>query len=317
MTLASPQTLMMSGAWPPPAPSVWKAWMVRPLKARMVFSTKPELVERVGVDQDLDVHLVGDREAAVDRRGRRAPVLVQLERAGAGPDLLDQAVGPRRVALAGEAEVHRPGLGRLEHAPDVPGARRAGGGVGAGRGAGAAAQHGGDAGAERLLDLLRADEVDVAVEAAGGQDLALARDRLGRRADDDVDAGLRVGIARLADAGDPPVLDTDVGLDDAPVVEDQGVGDHGVDRALLAGPLRLAHAVADHLAAAELDLLAVDRAVVLDLDEQLGVGEADPVADGRPEHVGVGVTGDLARHAASSPRSTRAGRCGRRRHRRY
>ena len=35
MTLGRPATLMMSGAWPPPAPSVWKAWMVRPLKAAM------------------------------------------------------------------------------------------------------------------------------------------------------------------------------------------------------------------------------------------------------------------------------------------
>ena len=141
MTFASPQTLMMSGAWPPPAPSVWKAWIVRPLNARIVFSTKPEFVQRVGVEQDLDVHLVGDAQAAVDRSRRRAPVLVQLQGAGAGPDLLDQAVGLRGVALAGEAEVHGPGLGRLQHALEMPGAGRAGGGVGAGRGTGAAAQH--------------------------------------------------------------------------------------------------------------------------------------------------------------------------------
>ena len=177
--MATPQTLMMSGAWPPPAPSVWKAWMVRPLKAAIVFSTKPDSFERVGVDHHLHVHLVGDREAAVDRGRRRAPVLVQLERAGAGPDLLDQAVGQRGIALAGEAEVDRPGLRRLQHPADVPGAGRAGGGVGAGRRAGAAAEHRGDAAVERLVDLLRADEVDVAVDAAGGDDLALAGDRLG------------------------------------------------------------------------------------------------------------------------------------------
>ena len=41
-TFGKPATLMMSGAWPPPAPSVWKAWMVRPLKAAMVSSTKPD-----------------------------------------------------------------------------------------------------------------------------------------------------------------------------------------------------------------------------------------------------------------------------------
>ncbi len=41
-TLGRPATLMMSGAWPPPAPSVWKAWIVRPLKAATVSSTKPD-----------------------------------------------------------------------------------------------------------------------------------------------------------------------------------------------------------------------------------------------------------------------------------
>jgi hypothetical protein len=51
--------------------------------------------------------------------------------------------------------------------------------------------------------------------------------------------------------------------------------------------LALPHAVADHLAAAELHLLAVDREVVLDLDPQLGVGQAHAVADisGRAEHL--------------------------------
>src|SRR3546814_1997207 len=38
--------------------------------------------------------------------------------------------------------------------------RRAGGGRGAGGRAGAAAHHGGDTGIQRLLDLLRADEMD-------------------------------------------------------------------------------------------------------------------------------------------------------------
>ena len=40
-TLGCPAMVMMSGAWPPPAPSVWKAWMLRPPIARSVESTKP------------------------------------------------------------------------------------------------------------------------------------------------------------------------------------------------------------------------------------------------------------------------------------
>ena len=286
-TFSRPATLMMSGACPPPAPSVWKAWMVRPLNALMVSSTKPELVERVGVDHHLHVVIVGDRQAAVDRRRRRAPVLVQLERTGAALDHLLQRRRARRVALAGEAEIHGKAVGGLDHTADMPRPRRAGGGEGAVRRPGAATEHGGDAGHQRLLHLLRADIVDVGVEAAGGEDPAFARDHLGAGPDDDGDVGLDIGIAGLADAGDAVALEADVGLDDPPMVEDERVGDDGIDRALPIGDLALAHAVADHLAAAELDLFAVGAEILLHLDDDVGVGQPYAVAGGGPEHLGV------------------------------
>ena len=306
MTFGSPATLMMSGACPPPAPSVWKAWIVRPAIAAMVSSTKPALVQRVGVDHHLHVHRVGDRQAAVDRRRRRAPVLVQLQRAGAGPHHLLERRGPRGVALAGDADVDRHAVDRLQHPADVPRPRRAGGGERAVRRPGAAAEQRRHARVQRVVDLLRADEVDVRVEAAGGEDPPLAGDDLGARADDDRHAWLGVGVAGLADRGDPPVPQPDVGLVDAGPVEDQRVGDDRVDRALGARGLRLAHAVADRLAAAELHLLAVDGQVALDLDDQLGVGEPHPVAGGRPVHVGVGDAGDAGGHRRTFRRAFRA-----------
>src|SRR5690606_9169710 len=146
------------------------------------------------------------------------------------------------------------GVGGLQHLADVPRSRRARRRVRAGRWARASADHRRDARHQRLFDLLRADEMDVRIDAARGQDLAFARDDLGARADHDVDAGLRVRVAGLADPRDAPVLDTDVGLDDAPPVDDQRVRDDGVD-GLVRRALTLPHAVADHLAAAELDLV--------------------------------------------------------------
>ena len=157
---------------------------------------EPDFVQRVGVDHHLDVVVVGDRQAVVDRGRRRAPVLVQLERAGAGLDHLLQRGGPRCVALAGKAEVHRKRIRRLDHAREMPRPRRAGGGEGAVRRAGAAAEHRGHARHQRVVDLLRADEMDVRVEAAGGEDLALARDHLGARPDDDGHARLDVRDCR-------------------------------------------------------------------------------------------------------------------------
>src|SRR5256886_6102208 len=137
------------------------------------------LVERVGVDHHLHVVVVGDRKAAVDRRRRGTPVLVQLERTGAALDHLLQRRRARGITLAGEAEIDRQAIGGLDQAPDMPWPRRARGGEGAVRRPGAAAEHGGDACPPRLLPLLRAAIADGGAEAAAGEELALAPARPG------------------------------------------------------------------------------------------------------------------------------------------
>ena len=269
------------------------------LHGRQGLLDETGLVEGVGVDGHLDVHGLGHGQAVVDGGGGGPPVLVELEADGAGGDLLLQGLGQAGVALAQQADIDRQGLRRLEHAVDIPGPRGAGGGVGAGGGAGAAANQGGDAGHEGVLHLLGTDEVDVTVDGAGGEDLALARHHLGAGTDQDGDAGLDVRVAGLADGGDPPLLDADVGLDDTPIVQDQGVGDDQVHH-LGGGTLALAHAVADDLAAAEFDLLAIEAVIPLDLDPEIGVPQAHPVPGGRTVHLGVGPPAD-GRHQSSPP----------------
>ena len=124
-------------------------------------------------------------------------------------------------------------------------------------------------------------------------------DDFGGHADDHprIDALHHVGIARLADAGDPAVLDADVGLVDAGVVDDQGVGDHAIQRVGLAHARGLAHAVAEHLAAAEFALVAVDGEVVLDFQPQFRVAEANAVAGRRSVDLGVMRAFDFAGHS--------------------
>src|SRR3546814_9889186 len=58
-----------------------------------------------------------------------------------------------------------------------------------------------------LLDLLRADEVNMRIDCACGDDLAFAGNDFGARANNDVDTGLHVRIAGLADSVNPPVSD--------------------------------------------------------------------------------------------------------------
>lgn len=217
---------------------------------------------------------------------------MQLQTDSAGLDLLDQRLRQAGVALAGETDVHRERVAGLEHARQVPRSGGAGGGVSAGCRAGATADHGGDAAGQRFFDLLRADEVHVAVDTAGGEDHAFAGDHFGAGADGHGHAGLDVWVAGLADGVDATILEADVGFDDAPVVDDQCVSDQGVDY-FMGKQLALALAVADDLAAAEFDFFAVDGEILFDFDEQLGIGQADLVTDGGAVHVGVGLAADF------------------------
>ena len=98
-------------------------------------------VQRVGVDHHLNVVNVGHAQAIVDSGGRCAPILMQLQGAGARDDLFFKRGGQSRIALACKTEIHRERVSCFNHARDVPRAGRAGGGERAVRRAGAAAQH--------------------------------------------------------------------------------------------------------------------------------------------------------------------------------
>ena len=244
---------------------------------------KSGFVQRVGVDGHLDVELVGHAQASVDGRGRGAPILVQFQAASSGENLLRERLARRRVSFPEKSEVHRPGFGGAEHLLQIPSPGRASGGIGSGGRTRSAADHRGGAVRQRFVDLLRRDEMDVTIDRAGGDDLAFARDHFRRGADDQIGihSGLRVRIPGLADLHDAAVAHPDIGFHDAPMIDDQRVGDHQVERAMLGfarGRGALAHAVANHLAAAERDLVAVDGVILLHFDDQLRVGQANAIA---------------------------------------
>src|ERR1039457_556938 len=235
-------------------------------------------IQRVGVNGNLNVIGVRHAQARVDRSGCGSPILVQLE--------------PAR-------------LGRPEHLLQVPAAWRASGGVGSRGGTGSTADHGGGAVRKRFVNLLRRNEVDVRVNGARGYDLAFASDHLGGRANHQIriHSVLRIRVTRFADLHDAAVANTDVPLDDAPVIDDQRVGDHQVESALLGFAFRcgaLAHAVADHLATAKSYFIAVDGEVFLYFDDEFRIRQANAVARGRAIKVGISAAGNSCAHAAGS-----------------
>ena len=114
--LGSPQILMMSGAWPPPAPSVWIGVDGAALDGGDGVFDEAGFVERVGVDGHLHVVLVGDRRQQSIAAGVVPQSSCSLRPQAPASTCSCSASGMRGVALAGKAEVHRQAFGRLQHA---------------------------------------------------------------------------------------------------------------------------------------------------------------------------------------------------------
>ena len=151
---------------------------------------------------------------------------------------------------------------------------------------------------ERLLDLLRADEMDMGVDTAGGDEHPFAGNDFGAGADNNRDPGLDIRVTRLADPGNTAALEPYVGLDDPPVIDDQGIGNHRIHN-IGPDPLALSHAIPDHLAAAEFYLFAVDGKVPFDLYPEVGVGQPDAVSHRGTVHFRICVSIDAQCHGAS------------------
>ena len=91
-----------------------------------------------------------------------------------------------------------------------------------------------------------------------------------------------VGIAGLADGYDTPAADAYVRLDDSPVVHDHGISDDHIEGSGLRSDRgRLAHAVPQHLAAAESGFVTGRGEVAFDFDEEIGISESNSIAGGR------------------------------------
>src|SRR5215472_12172069 len=276
---------MMSGAWPPPAPSVWYVWMVLPAIAAIVSSTNP-----ASFSVSVWIATWTSYSSATRRlRSMTARVVPQSSWSlsphapasscsRSGPGVLALPL-PSRPQFTGRASP-------AQHLGQVPGPERAGRGGGAVGRPGAAADHRGDPAGQRRPGLLGRDHVDVAVDAPRRGHAALAGDHLGAGPDDQArrDPVHDVRVAGLADADDAAVAHAQVCLDHAEQgVQHHHVRDDQVERAVSgAGVWRLRHPVPDRLAAAEDRLLARHGQVRLHLADQVGIRQQEAVAHRGP-----------------------------------
>ncbi len=187
-------------------------------------------VEGVGVDRHLYVVLVSHAQAVVDGGRGGAPVFMQFEADGAGLDLLDQrlrqASGSGRLALP--LPVRPMFIGKASAAWSMR-----------------ARCQGPEVQVVALVPVAGPvpPPIMVVTPLISASSICCGQMKWmwvsippavrimpsPAGADGDVHVGLDIRVAGLADGGNAPVLEADVGLDDAPVVDDQRVGDQRVD----------------------------------------------------------------------------------------
>src|SRR6266699_1581457 len=255
----------------------------------------------IGVDRDLNVVTVGHRQAVIDSRGSCAPILMELQATGASGDLFFERGGTRSVSFDQEAEVHRKALHGFEHARYVPFAGRAGSRIGASCRSRPATDHGRRSIRQSFVNLLRRDEMNMTVDASGGDDPVFARDDFGGRANDEVriDTIHRVRISRLTDSYDAAVPNADITFDYAPVIDDDGVRYDEIENAAVVSSGHCAvlpHAVANDFASPKRDFITVDSKVFFDFDHKGCIRQTDAIAHGRPVKIGISTTVDNRAH---------------------
>ena len=139
---------------------------------------------------------------------------MQLQSARAGFDDLLQRYCPGIVTLSSETKVQGQPVGSSKHVPHIELTWRARRGIRSRAWPSSPSDHSGGTGSEGLVDLLRADVVDVDVESTGGDDEFLARDDFGGGADGErgMDSGHDVWVSSFSYANDVTTLDTDICL---------------------------------------------------------------------------------------------------------
>jgi len=134
--------------------------------------------------------------------------------------------------------------------------------------------------------------MNVGVNAASCDDHAFATDDFSAGANDDVYARLGVWVASFANGSNAIAFEANVGFHNAPVVNDEGIGEHAIHGALCVGALRLRHAIANGFATTKFHFFAVAAGLQSEIffyfNNEVCVGQANSIAHSGAKHFCIG-----------------------------
>ena len=127
------------------------------------------------------------------------------------------------------------------------------------------------------------------IERTSREHMAFTRDNLGTNPHDEIGINTRhnIGITRLANTGNMPVLNPNIRFVYPRIINDKRIGNNEIQRPILRHTRSLPHAIAQHLAPAKLALIAVNRIIVLHLNDEMGIAQLNAVSRSGTVHTGI------------------------------
>ena len=107
---------------------------------------------------------------------------------------------------------------------NIPWPRGAGCGISASGWTGSATKHGGHAGHQCFINLLRTNKVDMRINTTGSKNMALTGKYFSPRANNNINITLSIWITRLTYGKDTTIFDAHISFNDAPVIDDNRIG---------------------------------------------------------------------------------------------
>ena len=121
-----------------------------------------------------------------------------------------------------------------------------------------------------FFNLLRADEMNVGINATGRHDHAFAGDDFSRATDGHSHIGLNIGIACFTYRSNATRFDADICFYDTPMIHNHRIGDDGVHH-IFVSTLRLTHAIANDFATTEFNFFAIRGVVFFNFNKEFGI----------------------------------------------
>ena len=122
-------------------------------------------------------------------------------------------------------------------------------------------KHCGNTRMQCIIDLLRADKVDVAVKTPCCQNAPFTSNDFSSWAYNNIYTRLGVWIASFTDLVNAAIAQPHIRFVDAAVINDQSIGNNGVHSTCGAGDLGLAHAVTNDFPTAEFHFFTIGYAI--------------------------------------------------------